>query len=96
MKRKSVTKKHRAKDSRYSGWHWLSGKNYAIRRDASERAGLHPWRDKEAPKELVAEYNAVGAADIEDSVTFDKLGISERRGSPQGCGVRSCDSCWSL
>ena len=78
------------------GWRWRSGKNYAIRRDASERADLHPWRDKEALKELVAEYNTVGAADIEDSVTFDKLGISERRSSPQGCGIRGCDSCWSL
>lgn len=96
MKRKSVTKKHRAKDSRYSGWHWLSGRNYAISREASELAGQHPWRSKKTLKELVDEYNAVGPDDFGNSITFDKVSVSEHRRTPQGCGVRSCDSCWSM
>lgn len=95
MKRKSVTKKHKARDSRYNHWHWKSNKNVIINSSWATTGGggarsvVHPWRDESDLHLLANEYNTYGHLE-EESV--ENLDANLRRPSVNSCSVHWCDS----
>lgn len=70
MKRKSVTKKHKSRDSRYNHWHWKGGKRLVLE-EAEKRRVYYPWRNGEDLAIIAQVYNATGEvdADYEDRAT---------------------------
>lgn len=92
MKRKSVTKKHKARDSRYSHWHWKGGKRLTLEENEKRKA-YYPWRNGEELAIIAQAYNVTGEVDenYEDRATRRHY-----RPHPEGCGYKSCDSCWAV
>ena len=92
LKRKSVTKKHKARDGRYSHWHWKGGKRLVLEEN-EKRKVYYPWRNGEELAIIAQAYNATGEVDENYE---DRASRRHYRPHPEGCGYKSCDSCWAV
>lgn len=80
------------RDGKYSHWHWKGGKR-RILEENDKRKVYYPWRNGEDLNVIVKAYNATGEVDNDYE---DRATIRHHRPHPEGCGYKSCDSCWAI
>lgn len=80
------------RDGKYNHWHWKGGKRYTLEEN-EKRKVYYPWRNSEDLTNIVKAYNATGTVDADYE---GRASRRHHRPHPEGCGYKSCDSCWSI